>query len=192
MLITYNLYFICIRFYLQISFLGIPKHDFVYRDQEIQTGPRKGEIRKTVRLTIPPYQFKRKTKARDIGKKAVFECISCAKNDVKTYAYATKQEDETGEYHELIQWPNDHDCAPSATSHLARIFTERCYKAVESDPTKSIFQIYKDTRAELGKNLEPEEKTSFLYEIPRLHAIKGQLYKHRRKFIPSAPQNFVS
>ena len=85
MLITYNLYFICIRFYLQISFLGIPKHDFVYRDQEIQTGPRKGEIRKTVRLTIPPYQFKRKTKARDIGKKAVFECISCAKNDVKTY-----------------------------------------------------------------------------------------------------------
>ena len=89
-------------------FLGIPKHDFVYRDQEIQTGQRKGEIRKTVRLIIPPYQFKRKTKARDIGKKAVFECISCAKNDVKTYAYAIKQEGETGEYHELIQWPNDH------------------------------------------------------------------------------------
>ena len=50
-----------------------------------------------------------------------FECISCAKNDVKTYAKAIKEENENGEYHELVQWPNDHDCAPSATSHLARI-----------------------------------------------------------------------
>ena len=36
-------------------------------------------------LFMPPYQFKRKSKARYIGKKATFECISCAKNDVKTY-----------------------------------------------------------------------------------------------------------
>ena len=91
-----------------------------------------------------------------------FECISCAKNDVKTYAKAIKEENENGEYHELVQWPNDHDCAPSATSHLARIFTERCYNAVESDPTKSIFQIYKDVRAELGKDLTEDEKISFL------------------------------
>ena len=141
---------------------------------------------------MPPYQFKRKSKARGIGKKAVFECVSCAKNDVKTYAYAIKQENENGEYHELDQWPNDHDCAPSATSHLARIFTERCYNAVEIDPTKSIFQIYKDIRSELGKDLTPDEKISFICEIPRLYSIKVRLYKHRRKFIPKAPQNFVS
>ena len=36
-------------------------------------------------LFMPTYQFKRKSKARYIGKKATFECISCAKNDVKTY-----------------------------------------------------------------------------------------------------------
>ena len=105
---------------------------------------------------------------------------------MKTYAQAIKAEDES---HELVLWPTDHDCAPSATSHLARTFTERCYKA---DPTKSIFQIYRDVRAELGKPLTPEEKISFLCDIPKLHSIKVQLYKHRRKFIPTAPQNFVS
>ena len=133
---------------------------------------------------MPPYQFKRKCRARGIGKKAIFECTSCAKNDVKTYAHAIKHEDRNGEEcHELVHWPNDHDCAPSATSHLARIFTEQCYNAVETDPTKSVFQIYKDVRTELGKNLDPEEKISFLCEIPRLHSIRVQLYKHRRKFI---------
>ena len=58
--------------------------------------------------------------------------------------------------------------------------------------TKSVFQIYKDVRAEIGNDLTPEEKIAFLCEIPRLHAIKGQLYKERRKFIPTAPQDFVS
>ena len=87
---------------------------------------------------MPPYLFRRKNKARDIGKKAIFECISCAKNDVRNYAHAIKYEGLDGEYHELVHWPNDHDCAPSATSHLARIFTKRCYDAVETDPTKSI------------------------------------------------------
>ena len=145
------------------------------------------------KLILPPYHFKRKTKARDIGKKAIFECISCAKNDVKNYAHAIKYDDLNGEeYHELVHWPNDHDCAPSATSHLARIFTKRCYDAVETDPTKSVFLIYKDVRAEMGNDLTPEEKIAFLCEIPRLHSIKAALYKRRRKFIPTAPQDFVS
>ena len=159
-------------------FSGIPEHEFIYRDQEIQTGPKKGDIRKTVTLSMPPYHFKRKTKARDIGKKAIFECISCAKNDVKNYAHAIKYDDLNGEeYHELVHWPNDHDCAPSATSHLARIFTKKCYDAVETDPTKSVFLIYKDVRAEMGNDLTPEEKIAFLCEIPRLHSIKAALYK---------------
>ena len=112
---------------------------------------------------------------------------------MRNCAHAIKHENEYDEaWYELVQWPIEHDCAPSATSHLARIFTERCYSAVEADPTKSIFQIYKDIRAEMGQELTPDEKISFLSEIPRLHSIKVQLYKHRRKFIPTAPQNFVS
>ena len=47
-------------------------------------------------------------------------------------------------------------------------------------------------RAEIGSDLTPEEKIAFLSEIPRLHSIKAQLYKERRKFIPTAPQDFVS
>ena len=120
----------------------IPKHSFIYKDQEIQSGPKKGETRKIVTLYIPPYQFKRKTKARAVGKKAYFECLSCEKLDVKTTAHAILLDNEDGgEWHELVYWPNDHECAPSATSHLARIFTDRCYAAVEADPTKSVFQI---------------------------------------------------
>ena len=176
-----------------LIFSGVPNHEFIYKDQEIQTGAKKGEIRKTVILHIPPYHFKRKTKARDIGKKAYFECLSCAKLDVKTSAHAIAHENENGEeWHELVFWPIDHDCAPSATSHLARIFTDRCYAAVESDPTKSVFQIWKDIRTDMGKELTPENRTSFLGEIPKLHSIRGHLYNHRRKFIPKAPQNFVS
>ena len=39
-------------------------------------------MRKTVTLFIPPYLFRRKKKALNIGKKATFECVSCAKNDI--------------------------------------------------------------------------------------------------------------
>ena len=53
---------------------------------------------------MPPYLFRRKNKARDIGKKAIFECISCAKNDVRNYAHAIKYEGLDGEYHELVHW----------------------------------------------------------------------------------------
>ena len=49
-----------------------------------------------------------------------------------------------------------------SSSHLARIFTGRCYSA--------IFQIYKDIRAEMGQELTPDEKISFLSKIPRFFA----------------------
>ena len=75
---------------------------------------------------------------------------------------------------------------------MARIFTDRCYAAVAADPTKSVFQIWKDIRTDMGQHLTPENRESFLSEIPRLHSIRTQLYNHRRKFIPRAPQNFVS
>ena len=42
----------------------------------------------------------------------------------------------------------------------------------------------------MGKSLTPDEKETFLEDIPALYAIKSQLYNHRRKFIPKAPQSF--
>ena len=74
-----------------------------------------------VTLEIPPYRFKRKTDAKEIGKKAYFECNSCEKLDEKTSAHAIKLEDDNGEiFYELVFWPLIHECMPSATSHLAR------------------------------------------------------------------------
>ena len=113
------------------------------------------------------------------------------KNDVKNTAHAVKYENGETCY-ELVHWPVDHDCAPSATSHLKNIFRDRCFTAVENDPTKSVFQIYKEIRTELGQNLEPDDKISFLCEIPKLHSIRVQLYNHRRNFIPKSPEDFVS
>ena len=52
---------------------------------------------------------------------------------------------------------------------MARIFTDRCYAAVEADPTKSVFQIWKDVRTDMGQHLTSENRESFLSEIPKLH-----------------------
>ena len=69
---------------------------------------------------------------------------------------------------------------------------DRCYAAVAADPMKPIFQIYKDLRTDIGRELTDEERKSFNCEIQELYSLKVQLYKHRRKFIPKAPQSFVS
>ena len=41
----------------------IPDHKFVYKDHEVQRGPKKGEMKKTVTLIIPPFLFRRKSDA---------------------------------------------------------------------------------------------------------------------------------
>ena len=82
---------------------------------------------------------------------------------MKTTAHAILLDNEDGdEWHELVYWPIDHECAPSATSHLARIFTDQCYAAVEADPTKSVFQIWKDVRTDIGQHLTSENRESCL------------------------------
>ena len=87
---------------------------FIYRDQEIQTGAKKEIFEKQLHFLCHLICSEEKIKPETLGKKAIFECISCAKNDVRNYAHAIKYEGLDGEYHELVHWPNDHDCAPSA------------------------------------------------------------------------------
>jgi hypothetical protein len=170
---------------IKLSGSEIPDHKFVYKDQEIQTGPKKGEIRKTVTLIIPPYLFCRKTDARSVGSAAYFVCTTCGQLDVQNTARATKYEDENGAaYYELTKWPIEHACAPGGAYHLVKDFRDKCYDAVAQDPTKSISQLYKDIREEMCSSLTDDEKKSFLDEIPELNSIKPQLYNHRRKFIP--------
>ena len=170
--------------YFYFSDSEIPDHKFVYKDHEIQRGPKKGEIRKTVTLIIPPYLFCRKTDARTIGSAAYFVCNTCGQLDIQNTAHATKYEDENGEaYYELIKWPTEHACSPGVTNHLVKDFRDKCYDAVAQDPTRPISHIYKDIREEMCSSLTDDEKKSFLDEIPEFHSLKPNLYIHRRKFI---------
>ena len=165
----------------------IPNHNFIYKDLEIQRGPKKGEVRKTVTLIIPPFIYKRKSDARMIGTTAYFSCNTCEQLDVQNTARAIKYEDKNGEaYYELLKWPIEHACKPGVTHHLVKDFRDKCYDAVSQDPTRSISQLYKDIREEMCSNLTDDEKKSFLEEMPELHSIKSQLYNHRKKFITKA------
>ena len=60
-------------------FLGFSIHEFRIREQTIKTGQKSGTHRYLVTLCIPPYTFRRKNDATDIGNKAVFICTGCAK-----------------------------------------------------------------------------------------------------------------
>ena len=118
----------------------IPDHKFVFRNQELQSGPKKGQIRKTVSLVIPPYLFCRKTNAREIGGLSLFTCNTCMRLDVKNYAHCKYFEDKNGEaYYELIKWPTDHVCDPAVSNHLVKEFKDKCYDAVSENPGKTSF-----------------------------------------------------
>ena len=163
----------------------IPDHKFVYKDHEVQRGPKKGEMKKTVTLIIPPFLFRRKSDAKSIGKVAYFACNTCEQLDTQNTAFAMKYEDENGEpYYELIKAPIEHACNPGVTHHLVKVFRDKCYDAVAKDPTRPISHLYKDIREKMCSDLTDDEKKSFLDEIPKLISISAGLYNHRRNFIP--------
>ena len=51
------------------------------------SGKRAGKKRFSVTLCIPPYTFRRKTDAREIGNNAIFACNGCEKLDKLTKAH---------------------------------------------------------------------------------------------------------
>ena len=121
---------------------------------------------------------------------AYFVCNTCGQLDIQNTAYATKYEDSNGQaYYELTKWPIEHACAPGVTNHLIKDFKDKCYDAVSQDPSKPIPQIYKDIKEEMFSSLTEDEKKCFLDEMPSIHSIKPQLYKHRSKFIPKTDPN---
>ena len=51
------------------------------------SGKKAGEKRFLVTLCIPPYTFRRKTDAREIGNNAIFACSGCEKQNKLTKAH---------------------------------------------------------------------------------------------------------
>ena len=141
---------------------------------------------------IPPYIFKRK-KERKNGY-TYFSCNSCAQIEGKgSYATAQKSENADGSpSFELRSWCNQHECSPSSTNHLVKEFLDHMYNEVKKDPTRAIPTIYEEIRGKISKNLDKDQKITFLQEIPSQRNICSSLYKYRREFIPAAPNEYVS
>ena len=169
-----------------------PDHYFWVKNEKFESGKRKGESRWLVTLVIPPYIFKRK-KERKNGY-THFSCNSCTSFGGKgNYATAQKFENTDGSIHyELKSWSEHHECSPSSTNHLVKQFLDDLYKEVKTDPTKAIPTIYEEIRRKISKNLDKDQKISFLQEIPSQRNICSGLYKYRRDFIPAAPNEYVS
>ena len=169
-----------------------PDHYFWVKNEQFKSGKRKGESRWLVSLVIPPYIFKRK-KERKNGY-TYFSCNSCAQIGGKgSYATAQKSENADGSpSFELRSWCNQHECSPSSTNHLVKEFLDHMYNEVKKDPTRAIPTIYEEIRGKISKNLDKDQKITFLQEIPSQRNICSSLYKYRREFIPAAPNEYVS
>ena len=55
------------------------KHEFRIKEKTIKTGQKAGQKRFLVTLCIPPYTFRRKNEASEIGNNAIFCCTGCEK-----------------------------------------------------------------------------------------------------------------
>ena len=168
-----------------------PDHEFTSKKSIIKSGANKGQEKEIVNLVIHPYVFKRKRDAPG-GKEgnAIFTCIECEAIGAKTSATAYKSD---GGY-KLVKWPQDdaHECSPSSTDHLIKQFRNACYEGVSKNPTEPIKNIYERTRTEFVEKLTTEEIKVFLQDIPRYLNIQAALHRHRREFIPRAPQDMVN
>ena len=102
------------------------EHEFRIKEQIIKTGKRKGQKRFLATLCIPPYTFRRKVDANEIGNNAMFCCNGCEKFGRQVTAYGTlfNLDVENRPQYQLSMEPpvQRHICAPSPVQHLV-IFT---------------------------------------------------------------------
>ena len=52
--------------------------------------------------------------------------------------------------------------------------------------------LYEEIRRKISKDLDKDQKITFLQEIPSQINVCSSLYKYRREFIPVAPNEYVS
>ena len=150
-------------------------------------------------MVILPWVFTCRNRAKEVGDKAYFTCNYCRNaGECETMAHAIRLDDDddgTPNF-SLVGWPrsaNQHSssCNPPPTEHLVREFRQLCYDAVKDDPTKSIFIIYKESRAKVAKDLSEDDKKSLFVDLPSFDQIQSSLYRHRINFIPREPKTYV-
>ena len=106
-----------------------------------------------MKLIIEPHIYNVKSKAKDVGCKARFECTGCAKLNkyVGAKAKLISRDTDGSEEYSLSDWPkaSDHACTVSSVFHLKPLFMNALYAKVEANPEKSVGKIYTEEREEL-------------------------------------------
>ena len=63
------------------------------------------------------------------------------------------------------------------------------YSEISKNPTKSIGEIYKETRRHIAKDLTDEEKSQFFEIIPSQATVTPRLTTYKTEFIPQQPND---
>ena len=167
----------------------LPEHEFLVERQKFV---KKGAIPKHhVSLIIGAYTFKRKQKAKCIGKNAVFVCNECSKTEAKKHTSAlVKKVSDTGTSadFQLVSFSTDHACLPSRILPLKKKFIDIMYKKTKENPSAAFGKIYLEERRKLSEELSEEEKDEFFQIIPSEANLATNLCKFKREFVPQAPK----
>ena len=147
------LYVVAKNHFFQYAVLNIadksPHHKFDIKKVEVKSGMNKGQSKYLVSLIVPPYVFKTRRRAKEVGDTHYFTCNYCANSDGnEAKATAIREEDsENGSPNFTLEtWPlsaEAHSCVPPNYQHLIRSFRQLCYEAVTNDPTKKAVRTFK-------------------------------------------------
>ena len=121
-----------------------------------------------------------------------FCCSGCEADGITLLAYAEKRiidDDELNDNYELKRLPTceQHVCAPSGTEIHKKKCIANMKDLIAIDPTKPITEVYNEVRSNFTRDMELDEKITFLQDLPKFRSIQSDLYKKRREFIPPNP-----
>ena len=153
-----------------------------------------GGLKTFLKLIIEPHTYSLKSKAKDIGHKARFECSSCkiVGKYVGAQAILISRDTDGNEKYELTNWPklSDHACTVSSVYHLKPKFMSALYAQVEANPSKSVGKIYSEEREKIieENNLTSVQKDQFFALIPTQRNVQANLNLFKKEFVPHEPK----
>ena len=175
-----------------------PEHRFRVVQKEYKSGKKLGKKHETVSLLITPFEFKRRTdRSKCTGGLVYFSCNGCQnKHGFYNKAVARKIGDE----YELVSWPLEHKCCPSAIQHLIVDFRRSLYESItkaykdSTRPTEqSLPKLYEDLRHEFANSIKEQDNKDLFYNlVPKFRNLQKGLYAHRSQYLPTTPRSHVS
>ena len=145
-----------------------------------------------MKLIIEPHIYNVKSKAKDVGCKARFECTGCAKLNkyVGEKAELISRDTDGNEEYSLSDWPKACDHV-SSVFHLKPLFMNALYAQVEANPEKSVGKIYTEEREKIIRDhdLSSVQKDQFFALIPTQRNVQSNLNLFKKEFVPHQPNS---